>query len=460
MNSIITNEIIVENPTPELVWWCQDNLTLKNPDYETLMRIGKEQQARRFPEYIRLYVDKLNTIVIPFGCINSVWDMISKDKWEIKFNKHPVISCWVDNPTYPLYDYQREAVEKMLAAKGGVLVGGCGAGKTNCGIEILRRIGGRTLWICGKKDLLKQTVARMKSLYPNMKVGTITEGKVNINEVTVSTVQTLAKVDPDLYKDVFDTVIVDECHHCVSEPSKMKMFGKVVNKIAARYKYGLTATPKRNDSLTNSMYALLGCSKEKGFAPVWEIARQETKTLTAEHRRVDLDTPFSYAMLNDDGTFNYNGLVDYIATYEPRNNYIVNNVSELVKTGRKQLILCARVEQCKLLNDMLIEKGIKSVLLVGKVSGKKRTEILTNPNGWDVIVATTSLAKEGLDVPELDTLHLVSCIANKTDTVQSVGRIERICEGKKEPIVYDYVDNEIPYLVSRYKKRVGWLKRR
>ena len=109
---------------------------------------------------------------------------------------------------------------------------------------------------------------------------------------------------------------------------------------------------------------------------------------------------------------------------------------------------------------MLKEKGVNSVLLIGKVSDKKREAILSQTIDWQVIVATVSLAKEGLDVVDLDTLHLVSCLANKSDTVQSVGRIERVKEGKNEPIVFDYVDIKIPYLVSKWKNRVTWLRRR
>ena len=140
--------------------------------------------------------------------------------------------------------------------------------------------------------------------------------------------------------------------------------------------------------------------------------------------------------------------------------FICNKIQEMAKEGRKQLVLCSRIEQCENLYKKLINLGLKAVLLVGKVSSKKREEILTQQVEWEVVVATVSLAKEGLDIVELDTLHLASCLGNKSDTVQAAGRIERYLENKKEPIIFDYVDTKIPYLVSRYKKRVSWLKRR
>ena len=109
---------------------------------------------------------------------------------------------------------------------------------------------------------------------------------------------------------------------------------------------------------------------------------------------------------------------------------------------------------------MLLDKGIKAEIVVGESTKKQRDKVFNNTKDWSVLLATFSLAKEGLDVKELDCLHWCSIVGNKIDAVQSAGRIERVCEGKKDPIVIDYVDINIPYCVSRYRKRVGWLKNR
>ena len=464
MNTLISNKIFIKNATPELIKWAERELVVVNPKYDTLMRLGKQEQIIRYhiEPNMALYVQSGLDLVLPFGCLYAIWEMIKNSPYQLQLNQSNFIKNREEQITQPLYDYQEEAVQKMVQAKGGILIGGCGSGKTNCGIEIIHRIGKNALWLTHTKDLCNQTVKRIKQLYPNTQVGTITEGKMNMvnNGITVSTIQTLVDIDPDLYKNNFEVVVTDECHHVANSPTLSKMFGKVLSRISARYKYGLTASDKRNDTLTKSMYATVGCNPQGEFEPTWRIAREDANTLTAKHEKVELDTPFSYCMLNDDGTFNFNNLVDYIAFNEERNKIICDKVQELTKENRKQLILCSRVDQCKLLNEMLIEKGVNSVLLVGKVSNKKRQEILNQKTNWEVIVATVSLAKEGLDVVDLDTLHLVSCLANKSDTVQSAGRIERVKEGKNEPIVFDYVDTKIPYLVSKWKKRVTWLRRR
>lgn len=788
MRSVISNRIYIYNATKELYFWCRDNLIVQNPVYQTLMRLGKQDQIRikHVPENMNLYVEKNITLssggfgdlVLPFGCIYAIWPMIKNYPVETKFNEVSAISVANDTPTQPLFPYQEEAVQNMMKAGSGILIGGTGSGKTNCGIEICRRTGKKFLWLTHTKDLVKQSYERFKSLYPHIQIGTVGDGKLEFGQDgTIATIQTMVTLDPDLYKNDFDVVMCDECfsgdteiltsegfkrfdklskneliaqyengqvsfvkpirhinkqvnqymsfqykdiniittlnhnmvglnddnkltvrpaidflkgltgykfinqaricddktqvlsfmdrikimlqadgclyyrsksttydtyklefskerkikrfkylcekagleykeyskrifsnskwedsikfcikmprnennykilsdfleqpknsqyamdilneisewdghkntknerieydcvikenaefvqmcaflanekcsrliciprngnhntiyrvfykeqtnwkygrfakqiinetintycvevpshkivvkkdgfifisgncHHVAGSPELQKMFVKVVEKIAAKHKYGLTASKNRNDSLGKTMYATIGCNRSGEFAPVWEIKKSDTKTLTAEHIKVPLDTSFSYNMLNTDGSFNYLGLVDYLANCEERNKAILDKIEEVAADPeRKQLVLCTRKAQCELLHQELLNRGIASELLIGKVSSKKREAILKEKVDWQVVVATVSLAKEGLDLPNLNTLHLASCIGNESDTIQSVGRIERFKENKPQPWVFDYVDVNIPYLISRYNKRVRWIRKR
>lgn len=463
MNTIISNKIYIKNPTPGVFNYCCENLVVKNPTYDTLMRIGKIEQIKRkhVPKEMALFVRNGNDLIVPFGVLPAIWKYIKDYPYECVFNNHEPISCVSDKITQPLYDYQEEVVQSLMKAKSGLAVAGCGAGKTNIAVELVHRIGKKFLWLCHTKDLCKQSYERFKKLYPNMKVEITGDGQVHFGkDGTIATIQTMEKLDSDIYKNEFDVVIVDEAHHVSGSPTMMKMFVKVVEKIPARYKFGVTATQERNDSLTKSMYATLGCDLSGDFGPVCKVDRSKIKTLVSSRIEVKLDTPFSYDCLESDGSFSYPKLIDYISTYEPRNETIAKTAKMYEDEGRKILILCNKIEQCELLHKKLDELGSKSVVLVGKVTSKKRDEILNSKVDWNIIVATTSLAKEGLDVTKLDTLLWAGCIGNKSDTVQSAGRIERICEGKKDPIVIDFIDTEIPYLINRAKKRAGWLKRR
>lgn len=466
MRTIITNKIMIYNSNIDVFWFCRDNLIVANPDYVTLMRLGKEDTIIRkhVPSELKLYSEYNGgaDLELPFGALYAIWPYIKDFPFETRFNDNGIVIDRNMKITTPLYDYQEEAVQKMLDAKGGVLQASAGSGKTQIGIDLIRRIGRNALWLCGKTDLLNQTIARIHSVYPNIPVGKITDGEVKMveNGITVSTVQTLVNVDKEVYTKKFDVIVVDECHACVSAPTKMKMFGKVVGSIAARYKYGLTATPNRSDTMIKAMYAILGCCPDGSFAPVHVIEKEKTNTLTAKHIRFDLDTKYNYDTLNEDGTFNYKNLIDFLSQDQERNQIIVNNVVKVMDKHKKQLVLCLRKEHCTTIHNMLLEKGVKSVLLMGDVSDGKRKKILNGVTDWEVIVGTVSLVKEGLDIPELSCLHWAMVIGDKVATIQSAGRIERVCENKPEPEIYDYVDMNYPYCIGKWKKRVAFLRKR
>lgn len=114
------------------------------------------------------------------------------------------------------------------------------------------------------------------------------------------------------------------------------------------------------------------------------------------------------------------------------------------------LVLGDRVEHLESLQQAL---GL-GVVIHGKTPKKQREANLQDIKmGYThFLFATYALAKEGLDIPRLDRLFLVSPRDDKAVIVQSVGRIERCFEGKGQPIVYDFVDTG-EYFEKKFKKR-------
>lgn len=329
------------------------------------------------------------------------------------------------------------------------------------GIEILHRLNKKFLWLTHTKDLLNQALEDMRMLFPNLDVGLITEGKVNIGkDGAIATIQTLVNIDPDLYADQFGAVVCDESAHVNGSPTISKMFSKVIEKIPARYKIGLTATPERSDTMIKSMYTLIGMSTGGEFEPTYKVDRYDVKTIEAEHFKYDIDLNYGYAILNSDGTLDYNTLIDYLSDHEERNEIILDNVEMLNNQKRKQVVLCHRVRHVEYMYEKLKERGLRVEMVVGKVTNKKRKQILENCESWDILVATYSLLKEGISIKALDTLHLTTPQKNKSMVVQCAGRIERYMENKNQPIIFDYVDINVPYCLGAYRKRKSSLKNR
>jgi len=72
-----------------------------------------------------------------------------------------------------------------------------------------------------------------------------------------------------------------------------------------------------------------------------------------------------------------------------------------------------------------------------------------------VLLATSSLVGEGFDLPELDTLFLTLPVSFKGRVVQYAGRLHRVCEGKSEMRIYDYVEPEHPLSAHMHRKRMA-----
>lgn len=457
MEITISNKIYIKDFSNDLLNWAEKNLTIVNPKWQTLKRIGKEETIIRchIPEYIKIYSIKGKTLTLPFGCLYGIWKFIKSEKIDLKLNDSDYEISNKNIPTrIELYDYQKEAINNMVLSKGGVLVSPCGSGKTVCGIEIIHSIGKRFLWLTHTGDLLRQTRSRMKSLYPELDIGLITEGEINIGkDGCIATVQTLANVDIDEFKDYFEVIVVDECAHVSGAPTLVKMFQKILDSIPARYKYGLTATPTRSDTMIKAMYAYIGLSKNGEFEPTYKVNKDNVKTMVALHEKIDIPFDIDFSILNSDGTFDYYNLINYISNNSKRNDIILDNICKCQQEGRKQVVLCQLVSHCETMHKKLLERGIKSELVIGKTKNKERERVLNNPEEWDVIVSTYKLLKEGVDVKALDTLHLCTPQKDKATVVQCVGRIERLFENKKQPIVYDYVDIKIPYCERKYIER-------
>jgi superfamily II DNA or RNA helicase len=308
-------------------------------------------------------------------------------------------------------------------------------------------------------DLLKQSKESAESLF-NFDVGmvgTIMGGKVDIGtHITFATVQTMAKLDLSKYRTVWDVIVVDECQHCAGSPTRVTQFYKVVTSLCARYKYGLTATPKRADGLHKSIFALLG-------GIVHTVSREEVAQTTCEVRLQTVETgytPDPDNILRGDGTIDYMKVIDDMVHDESRFECVLK-VLNSIPSGEPFIVLASRCEYLESLNG---EFEGRSVCISGTVRSKKSKKERANAleqlrtGEIDAVFATYQLAKEGLDVPNLRYIVLATPEKDETTVIQSVGRVGRKAEGKPFGTVIDFVDSFGMYQ-GWYKKRCGYYKK-
>jgi superfamily II DNA or RNA helicase len=445
MKTTVSNHIYIEDPIWEVVKWAKDNLTIANPDYFKTVNAGR--WSGNIPKYYKMYEFVGDDLIMPFGVLKRLWPLLKHGEVKTDFRdlrKHSM------SGSIKLYDYQEEAVLAMEKAKNGILVAPCGSGKTQMGIELINRIGGRALWLTHTRDLLNQSMNRAKSYFDG-DFGTITEGQVNIGkDITFATVQTMVKIDLLKYRDMWDVVVIDEAHKVAGTPTKLMMFYRVITHLNARYKYGLSATMHRADNLTQSTYNVIG---DKIFEITEEMVGD--KILKAKHEMIESQLPESIEYLESNGMINFQALINYITFDDNRNQLIANLIKN--EPDKFFLVLGHRVEHTNILRDLVGEGEV----LNGHVLKEVRDRILqeTREGKNRVIYATYNLAKEGLDVPNFDRLIMASPQKDYTIVKQSVGRIERNIDGKGRPIIYDVVDSDIGICIKWYKKRQTILKK-
>lgn len=434
----VDEKIHIEQPTPAIAKWCRDNLVLDNPDYYKKERMGK--WTGNTPREISLYEKVGDELRLPFGCLQDIWRLCVRGvSWSVQISPIRQVSY---ESSINLYPYQEKAVKEALRLKNGVLVMPPGAGKTQTGLELIARIGGKALWLTHTQDLLNQSKGRAESVLtmPAGAVGTITAGKVNIGtHITFATVQTMAKLDLSSYRSTFDAVIVDESHHAISAPTRITQFGKVIGSLSARFKIGLTATPKRADGLERSMFALLG-------PKIHEVSREEVADTTCPIKVSVIPTgwyPDCEYVLMGDGTIDYSKVIDNMIHDEDRYKVVFQEIARL---NEPTIVLANRVEYLQRLCESarLFGKRVRCLSGMGqskkaKEERKQALEALNNGE-LDCIFCTYSLAAEGLDVPNLRYVVFATPEKDPTRIQQASGRVGRKAPGKDCGIVIDFVD--------------------
>ena len=454
MQVTISNNIKIKNPSTEIISWCQAHLKLPNPEYVKKTRMGF--WVGNTPKFLYLYEVHGDEIILPYGTLKQIQPMIKDTIVTSDFKPYESIDY---GEPIPLYPYQEQAVKMVKNSYYGIMVSKAGSGKTQVGIALIKEYGRRALWLTHTVDLLRQSKERAERYMDNSLIGTITEGKVNIGKgVTFATVQTMCKLDLSQYKDMWDVVIVDECHRVAGTPTQMSMFAKVLNSLSARHKFGLSATVHRADGMIPATFALLG-----GIVYTVPDEAIADKVMQVGIKPIGTGVKISRECLNTDGTLGYTKMITYLCGNWERLVVIHDAICQ--EKGHSCLILSDRLDHLENLMKLLPPTMQPyAVMISGKMTTKKgkaeREQALEDMRTGKkkYLFATYSLAKEGLDIPCLERLFLTTPQKDYAVITQSIGRIARTHDGKADPICYDFVD-DIGYLAKSYKKRCATYKK-
>lgn len=439
----IDNEIKISYPTPEVLKAIKRDLTFANPDYVNRKRMGK--WTGNVPREICLYREEGNDYVyVPFGYMYALKGFMQKDNCYSWLKFQPRVEY---HSTLELRGYQEKAVTNMLRHPYGILQSRPASGKTIMGIAMIARRGRRALWLAHTKDLVDQAYTQAKKYLDKSLLTVSTEGKVKIGTgITFATVQTMANfVGLERYKNYFDIVIVDECHRVCTSATSVGMFYKVVNTLAAPYKYGLSATVHRADGMIGATFAILGnVTYEVPFEDV------EHQVMPVSVEAIYTNVGYNDCFLDADGTMVYAKYINYLAENVHRNNIAAEM---LAHETHPTLVLTDRLSQSETLFKAIGRQDAR--VITGKTKREVRQAALEDMREGraNILFASYNLAKEGLDIPRLSRLYMLTPHRDSAVIEQAIGRIARMYEGKTDARCYDFVDNTI-YAQKCFRRRL------
>lgn len=322
-------------------------------------------------------------------------------------------------------------IEAFAQYGGGVLSLPPGFGKTTMALAFAAHLKVRTMIIVHKEFLANQWKERICQFCPGSTIGRIQQDVFDIeHDFVITMIQTMCSrtFDPKLF-DSIGFVVVDEAHHIGAAAFSQTMF-----KLCPRFTLGLTATPERKDGLTRILYWFMG-------PEFFRVHRENQHTTQVDV--VHFDDPLFHCEppVMKNGKINMAGMITQLTELSARNEQIVNIIHSIPVT-RKILILSDRRDHCFWFQKQFSDSAVY-------IGGMSESELFQAAQAR-IIIATYSMAQEGLDIPTLDTLVMVT---PHSDIVQAVGRIMRETPGKRHfPLIIDIVDHWSVFY-SMFRKR-------
>ncbi|MDR4503279.1 MAG: DEAD/DEAH box helicase family protein [Candidatus Scalindua sp.] len=439
----------------------------RNPDFY-------KSQAMRMPTYNKPRViscsdDLEKYLCLPRGCEDDVRNLL---------NEYNVDANWIDETNHgkaidvefngALRDEQRSAVDELIRYENGVLSATTAFGKTVVGASLIAERKVSTLILVHRQQLLSQWMTRLSEFLiineqlpeqPEKRgrkrkqslIGQLGAGKDRLSGIIdvaiMQSLNTAGEVKESVKK--YGMIIVDECHHIPAF-----RFEQIVKESNAKFIYGLTATPERQDG--HHPIIFLYCGPIRFTVD----AKKQAEKMPFDHYVIPRFSYFRISAGKNEKELTIQEIYSELIEDEIRNQVIVDDVVSCYENGRNSLILTERTAHVKSLTNKLRERIPDVIALVGSMGVKETREIFerisaTPANKPLTLVATGKYVGEGFDEPRLDTLFLAMPVSWKGTLQQYAGRLHRVYENKNEIRIYDYVDIQVRILEKMYGRRLG-----
>lgn len=420
--------------------------------------------------YRRLFNSQ--TQMFPVGLLSRITGLLNTVgiSYEI-LSERTHIDRAFDIPCKPreIRQYQRDIILPCIMNGTGVIQAATGSGKTTMAGSIISVFGKSCVFIVHTKDLLYQAKESFERLL-DTDIGQIGDGVVDLQPITVATVQSLAmassQVEMENYKydedgGEFDNVELDN-----DKKNRIRQWAKTVGLVlfdevqrvasrtafSARFMFenadnafGLSASPWRDDGADLMI--------EGAFGPV--IYRISASELIDQGYLVKPNILIKKVNNNIWSGMDYNTIYKTAIVENPmRNMQVCTDAVEQYRMGRCTLVLVTQVKHGKILQDIIRMGNIPAQFISGKSNAKHRKQVIEDMRaGKAPLVIATTIADVGLDVPRIQSIVEGGAGRSSVTALQRVGRAIRPFDGKDEAFYITYRDNA-PYLNQQIDHKI------
>lgn len=422
---------------PALTSFIKEKLNIFNKEYGIKKHLG--QSVYGTERYFNLIEECGEEIRLPRGFLSKLTDFLNQQniEYEVELSESEYDKINFKN-IITLRPYQAKLIDQALDRHSGIIIAPPGSGKTVVGLELVARLQLPTLILVHRNQLLTQWVERIEQFLgiPKRQIGTISGTRKKIGNITVATIQSLARYDKlEAIKDQFGLIIIDECHHLPA-----KTYRDLIMKLLGQYCYGLTATHERKHGHEVLTELCIG----PVLADLQQSDTVQKQTLAIDVVTSQLTLPFRYK------TDHYETLAKTICYDSARNTLVTKQILKQVKMKKRILVLTERKDHIEVLS-LHLRSHTELITLSGDDSAASRNLKLKQieAGNFEVLLATGQLFGEGVDIMGFDALVLAFPVAFEGKLKQYIGRLRG--EGVKQ--IVDIHDKEVEFLDRQFKKR-------
>lgn len=361
-----------------------------------------------------------------------------------------------DNKLYPieinflnkieLNEEQKITIDRslnyILQELGAVIVAEPGEGKTVMAIKILSELKVKTIILLHKDYLInqwKKAILELTDLNEE-DIGLIKNGKFKDGKIVLGSIQSLMrKTIPTEINNLFSFKIIDETHRIGAE-----MFLKSFTRFNTRYSLALSATPYRPDKMEKVYFLHTSYNI---------VTHNSVRNIPASYKAIPYISDRSWKTYPSYIPYR-NQVIRNIISDNKRNNLIMKlSLFSVKKLNRKVLLISEQIDILDLYYNLLLKEFEETEYKVARLYGFYGSH--SELQKADIILASYKKASEGIDIPQLDTLIMLTPIASKISLKQTIGRIQRSFENKKKPLVIDIIDLNINFAIELWNSRLS-----